>query len=289
MKTADGERINIYGANSSPIGYYGSNDKTFAARKLRKGDEITMVGYKSVYNDESEMVFGYVEDSYRLQVSDFVGIYNVVCDMYEFENKLVGWSGTELYYDGEFILFMGMSYYVSEDSSQNWLDNYAVALGYYDDETGTVSLLGSWFNNNFLWYYTDAGENSQRYISIFYPVVFNSTDTDFSWAENVTVGSYSAAGAIVLQPRSELRGSSNFGFERKGSKEESRYVFLDHEYDVEQSQVGNGTYRSAVMQFWYMTRQSTSVSSVRKAGRNGAVRTSAPSPSRAKAKSRKNR
>ena len=289
IKTADGSNLYIYGANSAAGGYGAANDRTFAARKLRRGDEITMVGYRGVYNGVVQMVYGYVEDSYRLQVSDFVGIYNVVCDRYEFENKLVGWSGTELYYDGEFILFRGMIYNTYEDSSQNWLDNLAVALGYYDDETGTVSLLGSWYNDNFNWYYTDAGENSQHYISIFYPVVFNSTDTDFSWAENVTVGSYSAAGAIVLQPRSELRGSTEFGFERKGSKEESRYVFLDHEYDVEQSQVGNVTYRSAVMQFWYMTRQSTSVSSVRKTGRNGAVRTSAPSPSLAKARSRKNR
>ena len=288
LKTADGYYLYIYGANSTPGGYGAANDHTFAARKLRRGDEVTMVGYRGVYNDQVEMLFGYVEDSYRLQASDFAGTYFVFCDMYEYEEQFVFWSGTQVIPDGEFLLFQGMSYYSYSDSSNNWLDNSATALGYYDDDSGTVTLLGGWYNSNYNWYYTSGGPDSQRYISLFYPVLANNSEKKYSFLDNVSVGPYSGTGAIVLQPSCELRGSDYFGFERKGTPEESQYIFLDYEYDVEQRKTtGSPLYRSSIHQFWFMYRTSTSYSSSKNFGPRNFTSASTPVAEQVKVRKRR--
>ena len=259
MKTADGSKLDIYGANSNPIGYYGSNDKTFHNHKLRKGDEVTMVGYRSEYNGNPQMAFGYIESSYRLQPSDFVGEYYVFVDMYEFENETVGWQGAEVSLYGDSMHFRALSYYTYfDDEYDDWLDNYATAIGVYDDDTGTISLLGGWWNSAYVWHYT--GEE-QKYISIFYPIKVDIDKQEYDFYDDVQVGSWTAPGVLVLQPRSELRGSSNFGLERKGTAEESQFLFDDFLYDSENKTLGQYSgYRSSVMQFWFMVMQSYSVS-----------------------------
>lgn len=258
IKTADGSNLYIYGANSAAGGYGAANDRTFAARKLRRGDEITMVGYRGVYNGVVQMVYGYVEDSYRLQAKDFEGTYSVFLDMYEFEDQMVSWTGTKLFMEEDFMYFEKFSY-VGYGESWAYLDTYATAISLYDDESGTFCLLGDWFNSGYNWHYN--GQDVD-YISIFYPVKADMSEKDYSLYDDVQVGGRTARGTVVLQPRSELRGSSGFGLERKGSAEESQFIFQDYEFDKDAGTTGQMSYRSEVMQFNYMTKSQSSGSSL---------------------------
>lgn len=243
IKTEDGYFIYIYGASSSPIGYGGTPDKTFASRRLRRGDEITMVGYAYEYDGYNEMNYGYVESSYRLQASDFAGTYSVFSDMIEYEDTFVEWTGVtvEVQTNG-YMLFHGMSYYKDDD----WVDTSAVALGEYDDETGTVKLLNSWFNRNYYWWYNS--DPDQKYISIFYTVKADNSAQSYTWANS----------DLVLRPSGYLRSSTLFGLDRAGSAEESQYIFLDHYYDPDSGEVGEGTYRSDIFQLSYMIKDTSS-------------------------------
>lgn len=244
--TEDGQYVSIYGISSSPIGYGGTTDRTFPNHRLRVGDEVTLVGYAYEYNDSIEMNYGYLESSYRLQASDFAGTYSVFSDMIEYEDTFVEWTGVtvEVPTNG-YMLFQGMSYYKDDD----WVDTSAVALGEYDDETGTVKLLDSWFNRNYYWWYNSAPD--QKYISIFYTVKADNSAQSYTWANS----------DLVLRPSGYLRSSTWFGLDRAGSAEESQYIFLDHYYDPDSGEVGEGTYRSDIFQFYFMLKRSESVNS----------------------------
>lgn len=244
--TEDGQYVSIYGISSSPIGYGGTTDRTFPNHRLRVGDEVTVVGYAYSYNGSNEMNYGYLESSYRLQASDFAGTYSVFSDMIEYEDTFVEWTGVtvEVPTNG-YMLFQGMSYYKDDD----WVDTSAVALGEYDDETGTVKLLDSWFNRNYYWWYNSAPD--QKYISIFYTVKADNSAQSYTWADS----------DLVLRPSGYLRSSTGFGLDRAGSAEESQYIFLDHYYDPDSGEVGEGTYRSDIFQFYFMLKRSESVNS----------------------------
>ena len=244
--TEDGQYVSIYGISSSPIGYGGTTDRTFPNHRLRVGDEVTVVGYAYSYNGSNEMNYGYLESSYRLQASDFAGTYSVFSDMIEYENTFVEWTGVtvEVPTNG-YMLFQGMSYYKDDD----WVDTSAVALGEYDDETGTVKLLDSWFNRNYYWWYNSAPD--QKYISIFYTVKADNSAQSYTWANS----------DLVLRPSGYLRSSTWFGLDRAGSAEESQYIFLDHYYDPDSGEVGEGTYRSDIFQFYFMLKRTESVNS----------------------------
>lgn len=244
--TEDGSYIWIYGISSSPIGYGGATDRTFANHRLRVGDEVTLVGYAYEYNDSIEMNYGYLESSYRLQASDFAGTYSVFSDMIEYEDTFVEWTGVtvEVPTNG-YMLFQGMSYYKDDD----WVDTFAVALGEYDDETGTVKLLNGWFNRNYYWWYNS--DPDQKYISIFYTVKADNSAQSYTWANS----------DLVLRPSGYLRSSTWFGLDRADSAEESQYIFLDHYYDSDSGEVGEGTYRSDIFQFYFMLKRSESVNS----------------------------
>ena len=235
--TEDYTWVDVYGISSSPIGYGGTPDRTFANHRLRIGDEVTVVGYAYDYNGGIEMNYGYLESSYRLKASDFAGTYTMCCDMVEYESTYVQWSGVTVEVpDTGYMLFKGMSYYQNAD----WVDKSAVALGEYDDETGTVKLLDGWYNRNYYWW--DNSDPDQKYICIFHTVNADNSAESYTWADT----------DLVLQPTGQWRGTREFGFIRGGSKQESQYVFLDHYYDPDTREVGDVKYISDIFQFYYM-------------------------------------
>ena len=260
--TEDGRYVNIYGISSSPIGYGGTPDCTFTNHRLRIGDEVVLVGYASLYNNTNELRYGYLESSYRLQASDFAGTYTLGCDMFEYEDTSVQWTGVTVEVPGTGdMLFKGLCYNKDDDS----VDTFSVALGEYDDETGTVKLLDGWYDMRFYWWFNDNPE--QKYISIFYTVQADNSKKSYTWANS----------DLVLQPTGQLRGSREFGFIRGGSEQESQYIFLDHYYNPDSEEVGEGKYRSSIFQFCYMIKDSSTQAtslpmesrSIGKAARNG--------------------
>lgn len=270
IKTEDGYYINIYGASSNPIGYGGSPDKTFASRRLRKGDEVIMVGYCYNYDGGNEMEYGYVESSYRLQMSDFEGPYTIYLDMEEYVDGYYYFNDAEIDITGSNLEVHGLDGYSSEHYSY-WP---SAAIAEYDDETGCITLIGGYFRSSWSWHYTSNPD--QAYMSIFYPVVADTNAKTYEYYDRVSFGEYNARGIITLQPRSEFRGTSEFGLERAGTGEQSQYIFTDYYYDRDSSTLGQGQYRSNVWQFYYMTKDTGSSSSIvaRSAGKPaaGAVR-----------------
>lgn len=246
IKTEDGYFIYIYGASSSPIGYGGTPDKTFASRRLRRGDEITMVGYAYEYDGYNEMNYGYVESSYRLKMSDFEGTYRIYFDMEEYSDGTYYFDGASINITDSNLEVHGLDGYSSEHLSY-WP---SAAIGEYDDETGCITLIGGYFRSDWSWYYTS--DPDQRYMSIFWPVYADSNNQSYEYYTQVQFGGYNAQGTITLQPRSEFRGSGAFGLERAGTASDSQYIFIDYYYDADSGTVGEGQYRSEVWQLWYM-------------------------------------
>ena len=268
MKTADGERINIYGASSSAIGYNGSNDKTFPNKKLRKGDEVTMVGYRGDFKGSPEMEFGYVEDYYRLQASDFVGTYTYWVDMIEKEEKPDYLPGAQISTYGSFLVVHGLDGYFDEHDTYWSSAAYAV----YDDNAGTVTLLGGYSNGDWAWYFTN--DESQNYLSYFFPVIVDFDNDTITGRDAVKMGDLLPYGIMVLWPRSELRGSAGFGLERSGEPSDYIYIVEDYLYDKESDTVGDYYGRGPVLRFWFMTKQQGSTSSVSKRNMRSPVRIS---------------
>lgn len=260
--TEDGSYIDIYGISSSPIGYGGTPDCTFTNHRLRIGDEVVLVGYASLYNNANEMKYGYLESSYRLQASDFAGTYTLGCDMFEYEDTNVQWTGVTVEVPATgYMLFKGLCYNKDDD----FVDTFSAALGEYDDATGTVKLLDGWYNTHFYWWFNDNPE--QKYISIFYTVQADNSKKSYTWANS----------DLVLRPTGQLRESREFGFIRGGSEQESQYIFLDRYYNPDSDEVGEGKYRSSIFQFCYMIKDSSTQAtslpmesrSIGKAARNG--------------------
>ena len=138
----------------------------------------------------------------------------------------------------------------------------SAAYAIYDDDAGTITLLGGYSNGDWYWWYT--GDESQYYLSYFFPGKADCDAKTFVGADMVEIYGLQPYGIIVLQPRSELRGSSGFGLERAGKAEDSQYIFGDYKYDKDNDTVGDAAGRSDVLQFWYMTKQQGSTSSVSK-------------------------
>ena len=263
ITTEDYEYIRIKNISSSHMGYGVTPDQTFPNYRLRRGDRVTLVGYR--HEGDPDMNYAYLESSYRLQPSDFEGCWQFYCDMYEssdttFATKGLHWDDVKVTYSSGRLEFEGLTPYASAGGSLV-ADETDGAWGVYDDETGVISVLGGVLWKNYWGYNEGYGR------SVFYPVKVDTTAHDYSYYDEVAVNGYTGRGVMRIRA-SGWGGEYGFHLERDGKDSESRYFFGYYKYNPDTDEVGDPLSRSYIFQFYFMVKTAdlTSSSSVGTSG-----------------------
>ena len=55
----DSGSVYVYGLTATDLGYGAKNDKSFASLGLKKGDKITIIGYRGSFNSKIEVMYAY--------------------------------------------------------------------------------------------------------------------------------------------------------------------------------------------------------------------------------------